>query len=573
MSFVEQKLNGGGTTPAGIPAWIWEGGNAFNYLYNVTDADTEHNIINDEIDATGVIGVIGDLAQLGLNPFRNKTTFVSDADRRVTNLMSDFDDQITSFLLNSGMLTEADEEIGGYSTAYNNLLIDTYENAGDSSLDAQINRSITDSDFGLSKILTGVNAGVVGTGATALAREASATVKIREFIGDINEVSQDALDALLSNTVVTKKPSVLTRTLFADALTNADNYLDAIDNVKDVTIAISDMQNLFNGGSGTLLTAESVWAGTLRGILSAQITQAITDASAVIASASFDNLVTTYETKMSSMYYRNVNRLNGGLVDINAQQSSAFLFANASLLKGFEIDVAEYRAKMEQDLFDRCVTTFVTTFAESLNQSLRAQVETLGMYLQGFVKEYETKVVSYMQFVEMLHKLLSNSMETYLKGSLNIADNGVNLFGNLSSTALNSISSNVGQMMRNTLENTLNNRGSRVDMIKSLMAVKASKEGLYLNSLQAATQLQLTKAVNASQLFLTEAEADYKAKYAALDSDWKLKALERAGNFLNMSSGVSVGHTTTPNVAQNLMYMMQGIGALTGAAGKIATQI
>ena len=110
--------------------------------------------------------------------------------------------------------------------------------------------------------------------------------------------------------------------------------------------------------------------------LPSHISIAVTGADTVISTAFIDADVDSFETMSAPAFARSLNRFTSGMADINAVQSSAFVFGMAQLENARLNEINSYRAKISsQSQHDRTVliAQFCADIANMQGRQLDAQ--------------------------------------------------------------------------------------------------------------------------------------------------------------------------------------------------------
>jgi len=147
------------------------------------------------------------------------------------------------------------------------------------------------------------------------------------------------------------------------------------------------------------------------------LTSALTAAAAVVAGTPIAAMVTAYEIRIRKQYIRAMSRISAGFADINAVNSSAYVFALASIERQMIEDVDRYDAQLDIEAyksgFTEYMNTFRSTFAGHLGLHSRMNVlrkSNRDLMILGGVKDIS-------QMLGM--KLQANSIAVQMQSEIN----------------------------------------------------------------------------------------------------------------------------------------------------------
>jgi len=206
-----------------------------------------------------------------------------------------------------------------------------------------------------------------------------------------------------------------------------DTFLDARNNVTDwqaaITAAQAKLSSLFPDPSDSVQTmggkakvdasgaADDALTGAITGATSLQsaadaaiqadVSDVIDDAIGKILSDTVDNLiddiVEDYEEASKGTLYKSLNRFAGGMVDINAVHSSAFVIGTAIIERDFRRDVDGYRAKVKLQLSDRVMSEYLNTYRAMMGLYVQTGVAQSGAEIAAFSSAYKDYLASFVQ--------------------------------------------------------------------------------------------------------------------------------------------------------------------------------
>jgi len=100
------------------------------------------------------------------------------------------------------------------------------------------------------------------------------------------------------------------------------------------------------------------------------LTAALTAAAEVVAGTPIAAMVTAYETRIRRTYVKAMSRISAGFADINAVNSSAFVFALASIERQMIDDVNHYDAQLSIAAYNQGFAEYMNTFKNTFSQHL-----------------------------------------------------------------------------------------------------------------------------------------------------------------------------------------------------------
>jgi len=150
-----------------------------------------------------------------------------------------------------------------------------------------------------------------------------------------------------------------------------------------------------------------------RGSVTSAVDAALAAASAAIADTPISNMVDAYEAKIKDEYLRGISRLASSLSDIDAVNSSAFVFGIALLNKELIRSVNDYTKSLELDAFKQYVNIYMSTF-----------MQTFGGHLNGYLARNASKDTLILNGNREMSTLLANKISaeaaaTNLQAELN----------------------------------------------------------------------------------------------------------------------------------------------------------
>ena len=163
------------------------------------------------------------------------------------------------------------------------------------------------------------------------------------------------------------------------------------------------------------------------------VSMAIAAAEEIIESAPIAKAVATYRRRALSEHLRSVNRFAGGMADINAVNSSAFIIGMALRESDFEDKILDYQAGLETQLYSSAFPVYIDTFKGVMSSYLETykaqQAHMISIANNStsaitgvFVSSLTQYIESYMRgFVEYIG-LCKDAMGTYSRDAQAVID-------------------------------------------------------------------------------------------------------------------------------------------------------
>lgn len=145
--------------------------------------------------------------------------------------------------------------------------------------------------------------------------------------------------------------------------------------------------------------------GNTTGIL----TNAINAAASAIDTAIVDDVVAGFKSGIENGHFRNINRMAGGMADINSVNSSAYIFAFAGLESDYLKEEAKFRSDLSRDLYVQALNGYLQTFTTN-------QAQYIAGYFQQLDKSLDVYRLELPLQTQMFSVLLPQYVQTYLTG-------------------------------------------------------------------------------------------------------------------------------------------------------------
>jgi len=450
-----------------------------------------------------------------------------------------------------------------------------------------INDLATDAYNNLKTILSNIITDINGQAKTTMAG------KLLDAKTDILPITSTAIDS--ANT----KTKTVVAGMLAEALSDVDttiqeNVASALLCVKPAVKGIVEEAGLVK----PVIDAITEKADEeIEPITTAAIEAALTSAVAALTSSNIDDVVEHFEAGLLRTHLQSVNRFAGGMADINAVQSSAFVIGMALLESDFRRDVSEFRSKMGFELYTKTITEYLDIFKQSLitylsssaniaigyiDKSVQGILEQMSQAAQmdnnylnqgiGMVnagadrdvnainKHIDTSVGIESMYTDTLSKMDSNYYEAY-KSIMNAqVQVGSELFRIQSEVYKALFESHFGKQVGVDMET--DRARLAIDSLATDAMVKMllSTRGDYFNVANLIANAAKTKTALLKEQIDRDLEIDY------LEGTWDLSLLQVGGSLLASATGASgyVPNKPTSNAGNVAGQMLTGASA--GAA-------
>ena len=109
------------------------------------------------------------------------------------------------------------------------------------------------------------------------------------------------------------------------------------------------------------------------------VTEALAAATTASASDEVDDLVDSFEEESRLEYLRGVSRFTAGMSDINAVNSSAFIFGLAIMERQRLSDVSKYRRELAVRVLSESIASFVSAYGTVISANINSFASMLGL--------------------------------------------------------------------------------------------------------------------------------------------------------------------------------------------------
>ena len=123
-----------------------------------------------------------------------------------------------------------------------------------------------------------------------------------------------------------------------------------------------------------------------------------------VQGAPIEKAVSGFRKRALKTHLRSVNRFAGGMADINAVNSSAFVIGMALLESDFTDNVTDFQSKLEMETFVQILPQFLSTF----------QI-TLAAYMDSYEKRFAETIDVYKSSLPMQTQIFLSLMPEYIR--------------------------------------------------------------------------------------------------------------------------------------------------------------
>lgn len=263
---------------------------------------------------------------------------------------------------------------------------------------------------------------------------------------DIQDVSTDALEVAgdTQGDALTRSESIATTTA-----TNAEVAIRS--SVKEA------MADIMSGATPDVVPLiQASIQDALNGAQTA-VLMAIDTAESIVDSAPIAKAVAAYRRRALTEHLRTVNRFAGGMADINAVNSSAFIIGMALQESSFDDKVMDYQAGIEGKLFADAFPVYIDTFKNAMAAYLRSyeaqQAHMVQIALSSTTTTTQLFITSFNQCIETYMRGFVDYIGLYKDVRRDTMGAGIQLAG-IQSQILQA-SAGLRQSMVNTLSRVL----------------------------------------------------------------------------------------------------------------------
>jgi hypothetical protein len=298
--------------------------------------------------------------------------------------------------------------------------------------------------------------------------------------------------------------------------------------------------------------------------------------------------ITAYRTEAVKTHLRAVNQFAGGMSDINAVNSSAFIFGMALLESDFQSDVDKFQSELRLRLYEQARAMFSQMFAQNVAAYMNAYQAQTQSYMQGYSSQVQAVVGVISEFVRSyvsgfaeylsayrsenesdraLFKAIADVKTTLGSVFANVQsqafmqtlDKGVDAVFNNLAERMNTIRGFASQYFDGTVREAVDLRAQRTAFINAGTAQQLRFETTEFEINKAATML-MAEMARIKTVFAVEEQAK-NLEYDVRAGVWDLELFQMAGNVVAAANGSVVTNVGKPTHMQSVLG-----GALAGAS-------
>lgn len=549
--------SGGGTSPQAVPEWLWGGKDAGGFFYDIVK-DAGANL---QVKVT--MGIARNPYFDQGDPYYWQQQLVSDSDHRVTQTITDIEDiiDIQSDTLDDSLdgsrvvksiadwrdilsevvqqfntTSDLDDDISGLTT-------NTLKAAVTEAISSAVSNAIVRNDSG----------GTAPVGAAWSRITDLPTEWIRTMVGNMVEDARGRMD-----NVASKVWDEITRAQ-SEAYTDGkevDSFMTDVDDSVKTALELLDTP-----AQEVVTTAITALTSALTTAINSALTSAQAKAATLIDSDDIESLVSTFETAKLREHYRAVNRLAGGLVDINAQMSSAYIWGHAGLESDFQNSISAYRAQLNLDSYNTVMQSYLQTFSQGLGNGLAniSQILTNVMGVVSQATDASARIYA-SSFASMMQNVVS-TMQTAFGGEIQLESDGLQFAQGMTSENMKGFLASLQSYSQHMIGEISERRRMKLAFLDRNVAMMETDKNSWLKFKENIMLVGIQKESLTIDAFRQEAIDDLKLQENA--AMWSFDVIQRAVNVLAASGG-GIGHETeplTPSTFQNVLA-----GATAGAS-------
>ena len=595
-----------------------------------------------------------------LSPATDWQTFLSTALANVGSVIEELDVETIIDSIITRAITMA-SNVAAQSTADAQMIADTVNTAvrakastlATEQLDLAVTEGSADgvdigeaSDTAAEVTLNGV-AGAVNGKVTSIA-DGNIQSGILDAEGEVTEVVGNGvtnagtiIDASISKGSDTADDVVSDGSVAAVTVTSA-----AVDTAKNLASAISDtVESAARDAASTSMTSvmgdispdvDDIIFKAVMG-LKATVRDIMSEANMlaleVVDSTQVAGAVEAYRKRLLRVHLRSVNRFAGGMADIGAVNSSAFIVGMALLESDQQDNVAEFQSRLELELYTQVMTSGMNQYVETLKSVVTQYMDSYERRFAQTLEVYKINLPTYVQtflsIVPEYTRVYMQSFMDYLSTFNNTVGQGNQLA--VGSAQLESNASHVYSEVRNRLASELTRlqvetagrtsalsagiadrrldvfarsaeqeagmfertfatgaqstlgimSGELESTIRSRLVEKNGKYQVAMGGAQLMTGMQgsridfrhrssvLLEQVNRSRIIAKSEEYAKNLLYDVNSSNWDIELYQKASNVLAGVSGAVVASAGKPSDAQTVLGSMIAGGSIGAGYGAL----
>lgn len=348
----------------------------------------------------------------------------------------------------------------------------------------------------------------------------------------VSRSTRDAADALQKSNTFTKEAGSL-------VLENSLN---------DSLATSTQIENSTRGGFKELISLLEPEAGTkllafIQDSLTMSkdvITTAIDVAEQSVGSTVVDNMTEVFRQKALSEHLRAINSFAGGMADINAVNSSAFVIGLALQESDFARRVSDFRAQIELQIHSQVIEKYVESFSRVIASYIELFERRSAQYLEAYKAQISTTLQIFMQ---SMPEYLKSFLQSYISHVSTNTDTSKNYFSGIIQARLSEANQKQA-FVNNQLAKLSSMRTDKLNARKAVAAL--------------ASDVGRVRIVAKNEEYERNLEYDFKS------ANWDIELFQKGSNVLSAVTGSVVSDAGKPSKTQSVLGGMAA-GAALGA--------
>ena len=378
-----------------------------------------------------------------------------------------------------------------------------------------------------------------------------------------NDATPTESDSDISTLVTTGRTAVTNENAGASALVdmgdwNTDSLADANSNITSAAEAVITLLN----GNNTTKVLNTITTAVVAG------NYLLTDNTYV---ALLDEMQTAFAAAILNDHMRASNRLAGLFVEGNAVNTSTFIIANTMLESDHLQRLADYRAKLEFDTFNKAFDAYVQSWNQTATSYLSFFQSIMGQEAQVYLQNmgYKTELAKTVSTLAVQYhtERLRERFDTYHKHLGALTDVEKQTYAEGGQTFRTMFDSYLRSYVAHDMR--YKDRKHEALMAKSSEGVKAYVDKVQMNALLFDANKQWHSTyITAMEESTDRAETFFNKKNAWYSDQWL-----KFGQALAVGAGGMVGPAPETKPASSLAGGVSGLLSGAGAGAGLATSL
>ena len=326
------------------------------------------------------------------------------------------------------------------------------------------------------------------------------------------------------------------RTTALEALTDSDVQVnaDARDDLNSAhTAAQLNLSTILSNAGSAATTAVS-------SALSAALSEAALAANSDLVSDATD----AYEARSTHAYMRTVSQFAGGMRDINAVNSSAFIFGLSNLAAERQHDLAKYDADLAAQMYQQAMAIAATVFTHSFDRYYDIYMGKLDLYFKQLAIGQAEYIRTFLMNLGERLQTYRSLIPSYLQADTSLVGQHTATSTNFTNSFLqdfrNHFDSYVHSMMATELQTSNNKDAFLLSAVTDQFNMLQSRIQGYRD--EALLEQEMNRIYNAEQRIYKEDDFAYRER----DAKWALEILKYPQNLLGAASGGTTSPESVP---------------------------